>query len=258
MPGSRQLSNARCDRWLTPTCGPVIPLSVASSQAAATTPRSVVNITVHGIGPPSRALDPGEDQTWVSVAQFELMLDAIAGRPDVHLTFDDGNLSDVELALPRLAERGMTAEFFVLAGKMGDRGRLDRGGVRALLDNGMAIGSHGWAHRDWRRIDDAQARQEMVDAHHLLGDITEHPVSRVAIPFGSYDRHVLRRLRSFGVTCAFTSDGGRTTPGAWLQARTSLRHDMDHAWIARVLECNVSLSRRARNSAARAIKRVRG
>ena len=74
------------------------------------TPQSVVIINVHGIGTTERALDPGEDETWVSVGQFERMLDLAAGRDDVRFTFDDGNESDITVALPRLLERGLTAE----------------------------------------------------------------------------------------------------------------------------------------------------
>jgi peptidoglycan/xylan/chitin deacetylase (PgdA/CDA1 family) len=221
-------------------------------------PNSVVNITVHGIGPTCRALDPGEDQTWVRIGQFEQLLDAVAERSDVRITFDDGNSSDVEVALPRLVERGLTAEFFLLAALLGDRGRVDHGGVRALLDAGMAIGSHGWSHRDWRRIDHAQAREELHDAPGVLRELSGGPVSRVAIPFGSYDRHVLRRLREAEVTRAYTSDGGRAQPDAWLQARTSLRHDMDAAWIARVLDPATPLRPRIRGSAVRTVKRLRG
>jgi peptidoglycan/xylan/chitin deacetylase (PgdA/CDA1 family) len=233
-------------------------LSVGSFRPAAVRPPSVINITVHGIGPASRELDAGDGQTWVSIAQFERVLDAVAERSDVRITFDDGNASDVEVALPRLVERGLAAEFFLLAGMLGGRGRVDHAGVRTLLDAGMAIGSHGWAHRDWRRIDDAQAREELNDAHRVLGELTGCLVSRVAIPFGSYDRHVLRRLRAAGVTCAYTSDGGCVRPDAWLQARTSLPRDLDAAWIARVLEPDTSLTRRVRDSAARAVKRLRG
>jgi peptidoglycan/xylan/chitin deacetylase (PgdA/CDA1 family) len=224
-----------------------------------TTGRSVVNVTVHGIGPVSRDLEPGEGKTWVDVSQFERVLDAVMDCPEVvRITFDDGNASDVEIALPRLVERGLTAEFFVLAGLLGEAERVDRAGVRALLDAGMAVGSHGWAHRDWRRMDDVEARAELADAPRVLGELTGRPVSRVAIPFGSYDRHVLRRLRVAGVTCAYTSDGGRARPDAWLQARTSLRHDLDDAWIARVLYRNASHAQRARNLAARSVKRMRG
>jgi len=221
-------------------------------------PRAVLNILVHGIGRPGRQLDPGEEPVWVSIAQFERVLDAVAERSDARISFDDGNSSDVEVALPRLVERGLSAEFFLLAGALGNRGRVDHAGVRALLDAGMSIGSHGWLHRDWRLIDSAQAREELEDAPQVLSELTGRPVSRVAVPFGSYDRHVLRRLRAAGVTCAYTSDGGRVRPDAWLQARTSLRHDMDAAWIARLLDPHTSLTQRARGSAVRVVKRLRG
>ena len=102
--------------------------------------------------------------------------------------------------------------------------------------SGMSVGSHRWAHRDWRRINDAQAQQELGDAHRVLSELTGYEVSRVAIPYGSYDRHVLRRLRTAKVTCAYTSDGGRARRDGWLQARTSLRQDLDAEWIAKVLD----------------------
>ena len=222
------------------------------------TARSVVNLTVHGIGPVSRTLDPGEDRTWVSVSQFEQVLDAAVGRKDVRITFDDGNSSDLEIALPRLLERGLTAEFFVLAGTLGEPGKLDADGVRELQRAGMRIGSHGWAHRNWRRIDETQAAQEFAEAHRVLQELTGHPVTRVAIPFGSYDRRVLARIRRAGVTRAYTSDGGRTRPERWLQARNSLRHDLSPEWTEQVLDGTPALPVRARKLAARAVKRVRG
>ncbi|WP_336209644.1 polysaccharide deacetylase family protein [Nonomuraea sp. LPB2021202275-12-8] len=219
--------------------------------------RAVTNLTVHGIGETTRGLDPGEDRTWVSVAQFEQVMDAVAGRQDVRITFDDGNASDVEIALPRLVERGLRAEFFVLAGLLGEPGRLDSRGVCELLRAGMRIGSHGWAHRDWRTMDAGQAAEELSAAHNLLGQLVGEPVSRVAIPFGSYDRQVLRRLRQAGVTRAYTSDGGRARPDAWLQPRNSLSRDLDGGWISRVLGGGPSIPRRAAKLAMRLYKRVR-
>ncbi|MFF3442160.1 polysaccharide deacetylase family protein [Streptosporangium sp. NPDC002721] len=220
--------------------------------------RSVVNLTVHGIGATNRELDPGEDLTWVGVEQFERVLDAVAGRRDVRITFDDGNASDVEIALPRLLDRGLTAEFFVLAGLLGEPGRLDEEGVRELVAAGMSVGSHGWAHRDWRRMDTEQSAREITGACRALAELTGRPVSRVAIPFGSYDRHVLAGLRRAGVTRAYTSDGGGARPGSWLQPRNSLRHDLDAGWTAHVLDGRPSPVLRARRLAARAVKRTRG
>jgi peptidoglycan/xylan/chitin deacetylase (PgdA/CDA1 family) len=219
--------------------------------------RAVTNLTVHGIGDTTRALDQGEDTTWVTVEQFEQVVDAVAGRSDVRITFDDGNASDVEIALPRLVERGLKAEFFVLAGLLGEPGRLDAAGIKELTGAGMRIGSHGWAHRDWRTLDGPQVAEEFSRAHVLLSELTGAPVSRVAIPFGSYDRQVLRRLRRAGVTRAYTSDGGRARPDSWLQARNSLKHDLDAGWIRRVLDGRPPLGRRTAKLGMRLYKRVR-
>jgi peptidoglycan/xylan/chitin deacetylase (PgdA/CDA1 family) len=222
------------------------------------TPTSLINITVHGIGPTNRELDDGEDRTWVGIGQFEQMLDLAVGRDDVRITFDDGNASDVVIALPRLLERGLQAEFFVLAGLLGRPDRLDADGVRELRDAGMGIGSHGWAHRDWRRVDAVQADEEIDRAHDVLGEIIGQPVATVAIPFGSYDRHVLRRLRQAKVRRAYTSDGGRARSGSWLQPRNSLHKDIDAAWLQHVLAGRSRLATRARRFAAQAVKRNRG
>jgi peptidoglycan/xylan/chitin deacetylase (PgdA/CDA1 family) len=222
------------------------------------TPASIVNLTVHGIGTPTRKLDPDEDGVWVTLEQFEEVLDAVVGRSDVRVTFDDGNSSDLEIALPHLLKRGLTGQFFVAAGLLGRPGRLDREDVRELVDAGMSIGSHGWAHCDWRRLAPGQEREELVEAHRLLTELAGSPISEVSVPFGSYDRHVLRRLRDARLTRVYTSDGGRARPDSWLQARTSLRSDVDSGWISQVLDETPSLPRRARQIAARPLKRLRG
>ena len=61
------------------------------------------------------------------------------------------------IALPALRERGLTATFFVVAGRLGEPGFLDERGVRALADAGMAIGCHGMRHRPWRGLDERRA-----------------------------------------------------------------------------------------------------
>jgi peptidoglycan/xylan/chitin deacetylase (PgdA/CDA1 family) len=221
-------------------------------------PTSVVNITVHGIGPTGRTLDPGEDGTWVGVDQYERVLDAAVGRDDVRIMFDDGNASDVEIGLPKLVERGLKAQFFVLAGEFGKAGRMSVDGVRELLAAGMSVGSHGWAHRDWRRITEAQAQEEIADAHRVIAELTGEPVTAVAVPFGSYDRIVLNRLRKAGVRRVYTSDGGRAALSRWLQPRNSIRHDLDAEWIRNVFDGRSSPNVIVRRIAARNVKRLRG
>jgi len=208
-------------------------------------------------------LDHGEGQVWISVEQFEGLLDAAVGRPDVTITFDDGNLSDLEIGLPRLQERGLSARFYVCAGLLGEPGRLDESGVRELHRAGMVIGSHGWAHRDWRSLEwgprgASDVEDEMVRARRHLEELTGSEVSEVAVPFGSYDRHVLRTLRRTGATRVYTSDGGWARRGDWLQPRSSIRADSGPDWPTRLMADRPGLGQRARAQVVRAAKRLRG
>lgn len=225
-------------------------------------PRWTANVTVHGIGEPVRPVDDDERRVWISVEQFEGLLDAAVGRDDVTVTFDDGNLSDLEIALPRLLERGLVARFFVLAGLLGEPGRLDDSDVRELHRAGMLVGSHGWEHRDWRTLPHgpgaAEVEEELVRSRTVLGRLTGDAVSEVALPFGSYDRHVLAALRRTGAARVYTSDGGWARAGAWLQARTSIHADAGPDWPREVLGARPGPKARARSHLARAVKRGRG
>lgn len=180
-------------------------------------------LTFHGIGEPERCLEAGEEQVWLDSDRLASVLDSVTGRSDVRITFDDGNASDVVHALPALRRRGLTATFFVVAGRLGAPGFIDEGDVRALAAEGMAIGCHGMHHRPWRRLDEPQLREELVDARRLLEEIVEHPVTEAACPFGSYDRRVLRALRRCGYRRVYTSDRGRARYDDWLQARNTVR-----------------------------------
>jgi peptidoglycan/xylan/chitin deacetylase (PgdA/CDA1 family) len=218
----------------------------------------VTNLTVPGVGPHTPELGAGEATTWIDIEQLEHVLDLAMQRPAVRLSFDGGNCSDVHIVLPRLVERGLTAEFFPLAGRIGDPGRIDRSGLRELVAAGMSIGSHGWELRDWRALDDAAAEQEIGLALRVLTELSGQPVHRVAVPFGSYDRTVLRRLRQAGVTRAYTNDGGRARVDAWLQPRTSLRSDMTPECVHLLADGRTGLGPEVRLGALRLVKRWRG
>jgi peptidoglycan/xylan/chitin deacetylase (PgdA/CDA1 family) len=185
--------------------------------------RSTINLTLHGIGPHERPVEAGERDVWVTRDRFLGILDAVADRPDVTITFDDGNASDLEIALPALRSRGLTATFFVVAGRIGTPGFLDRRGVQALADAGMTIGCHGMRHRPWRTLDERSLWEELVDARRALEGIVGMPVTHAACPFGSYDRRVLGSLRRCGYQRVYTSDRGPARPADWLQARNTVR-----------------------------------
>lgn len=205
-----------------------------------------INLTFHGIGDPGRPLDPGEADVWVSGARFRALLDAAVGRDDVSISFDDGNVSDVEQALPELTRRGLTATFFVVAGRLGSPGFLDEDAVRELSGAGMEIGCHGMRHRPWRGLDDRELEEEIVEARSILERVVGAPVTSAACPFGSYDRKVLRTLRGSGYRHAFTSDRGTARSEGFLQSRNSVGPDSDAGLIERIGASETALARRAK------------
>jgi peptidoglycan/xylan/chitin deacetylase (PgdA/CDA1 family) len=181
-------------------------------------------ITFHGLGEPPPGASEGERRVWVPAEWLEA-LTAPGAREGVSFAFDDGNTSDIELALPILQAHGLTARFFILTGRLGQDGYLSATDVRRLHEASMQIGSHGVNHRDWRAIGPQELRAETADSRTALAELTGAPVSEAACPFGSYDRRVLRALRDAGYERIFTSDGGPGTAGARLMPRTSITTD---------------------------------
>jgi peptidoglycan/xylan/chitin deacetylase (PgdA/CDA1 family) len=178
--------------------------------------------TFHGIGSPVRAFWPREKQYWVEPDFFHAVLDEIADRDDVMLTFDDGNISDVEIALPALMERGLRAHFFIVTAFLGKYGFVSKDATKVLHEVGMVIGNHGRFHRSWRELRDEQLREEVVEARDELENLIGERISCAACPNGSYDRRVLSCLKSNGYERVFTCDRGWTDAGEWLQARNSM------------------------------------
>ena len=217
----------------------------------------VRGLNFHGIGSPRRALDPGEDGYWTTVDMFHRVLDVVASRADVRISFDDGNASDVEIALDALLERGLVASFFVVAGRIGAPGSLDEDGLRELSRQGMTIGTHGMDHRSWRGLSPAERQRELVDAREQIADTVGRPVGQAAVPLGLYDRRLLSDLRALGYTAVHTSERIPATAGDWFQPRFSIRADDTVDTIERDVLTDPSRVRRAWVAAKSRCKRLR-
>jgi peptidoglycan/xylan/chitin deacetylase (PgdA/CDA1 family) len=213
-------------------------------------------VNFHGVGEPTRALEPGEDQVWMTTDRFREALDVVAQSDGAEITFDDGNESDVAIALPELRSRGLRATFFLVVERIGRPGFLSSGDVRALAAHRMSIGSHGMRHVPWRGLDGADLERELAGSRRALEESLGSPVDEAACPFGAYDRRVLRAARAAGYRRVLSSDGGSARRGAWLQPRTSLGPAHDRDAIRRVL-AGESAPRRTLNLAKQAAKRMR-
>jgi peptidoglycan/xylan/chitin deacetylase (PgdA/CDA1 family) len=230
------------------------PEPVPGAAAGRSGGAGLFNICFHGVGRPGRDLEPGEECYWVGRDRFLRLLDELATWPAVRLSFDDGNRSDVETALPALRERGLTADFFPLAGRLGTPGSLDAADLRELRAGGMRIGSHGMWHRPWRRMDPRTRHEELVTARQVLAEAAGGSVEAAACPLGRYDRRVLADLRKLRYRPVYTSDRRPARPGAWLQPRHSVRRDDTVGTLRDDVRASAPLWRRR---LAGAVKRIR-
>ena len=181
---------------------------------------SVLVLNFHCIGIPHRKLADGEEDVRLDRAQFLEILEAIAGRSDVHLTFDDGNSSDVSEALPELMRRGWGAEFFVCPARLEPLGLSRRMSFasctwlecRLVRTGWITCGGGGSA---------ASIEREIVQAKQVLEDALQAPVETAACPFGEYDRRTLSALRAEGSTACIrvTADGRARRIGSSLGTR---------------------------------------
>lgn len=218
---------------------------------------AVTNVCFHGIGTPERGLEPGEADYWIARDAFLGILDELAGRRDVRISFDDGNASDVEIALPALLERGLTATFFVLAGRLDAAGSLARDHVRELGHAGMRIGTHGMHHRSWRGMSATESHLELVEARETIAEVAGQRADEAALPLGMYDRRVLSELRRHGYRRVFTSDRARASESAWLSPRHSVVSTDTPASLRNVVLKQPGAAQRAERMVARTVKRLR-
>ncbi len=138
--------------------------------------------------------------------------ESISGNDDrtdqVVITFDDGSRTNFDHAAPLLERYGMTATFFVIAGRIGAGGKMDRPQIADLARRGFSIQSHGLTHIDLSCVDDRTMRDELRESRAILEEITGKPVTHFSAPFGMVDRRLVRAAQDAGYRALWTSDFG--------------------------------------------------
>lgn len=208
-------------------------------------------LNFHGVGGAPARVVRDELPYWFEKASFLHTLDCIAESKytsalQIAITFDDGNASDATVALPGLLERNLTASFFVCAGRIGARHYLDAGAIRALLDAGMSVGSHGMDHVDWTCLSASELDREISGSRRFLQDLCGREVVDAAIPFGRYNRPVLKKLKKEGFRHVYSSDGGFVSPECWFKPRNTLQEPEGAFDLAALIAEVSSPSRRAK------------
>jgi peptidoglycan/xylan/chitin deacetylase (PgdA/CDA1 family) len=134
-------------------------------------------------------------------------------RRNVVLTFDDGNRSDHEHALPILLENGFTATFFVSGNRVGHPDGLGEPEIRALCAFGMEVGSHGMTHRFLSGLSKTEQEAECRRSRDFLTNIMSARVRFFSVPGGRYTGETMDILRALSYDGVCTSAFGYSRLG---------------------------------------------
>jgi peptidoglycan/xylan/chitin deacetylase (PgdA/CDA1 family) len=116
----------------------------------------------------------------------------------VLVSFDDGDLSNLEVALPILQELGLGAVFFVTRQFVGQRGMVSASSLRELADAGMVIGSHGATHRFLNTLTPLALILELSTSRDFLQQMTGREVTLLSLPGGRGGLRECQAARAVG------------------------------------------------------------
>jgi len=156
----------------------------------------------------------------------------------VVITFDDGDVSNREIALPLLVARGMTAEFFVTADFIGRPGYMSREDVHALAAAGMGVQSHGLSHRYLAELPAGELENELRRSRQQLETISGERVEALALPGGrggERERHMALRLGYRDVLNSVPGCNRRFARGRYLQ-RLAITRELALQDFARLVQ----------------------
>jgi peptidoglycan/xylan/chitin deacetylase (PgdA/CDA1 family) len=153
----------------------------------------------------------------------------------VALTFDDGYLDTLTVALPLLREFGFTATCYLVADRIGKHADwtepaplMDWAGVTAWLAAGMEIGAHSLTHADLTTLAGARLREEVGGAKARLEDRLGIAVRSFAYPFNRVNPRALSAIGEAGYAVGVA--GPEIRPSPYALSRVDGAHD-SWAWF---------------------------
>jgi peptidoglycan/xylan/chitin deacetylase (PgdA/CDA1 family) len=175
--------------------------------------RGVPVLLYHGIGESSDSLPRGrEGKYWITRKQFCQQLEWIQShgyhailladlsrvpREPINLsrlvviTFDDGLISDAEVAFPILREFGYRAEFFVNTSSVGQAGYVSWEQIIEMSRAGMSFQSHGVNHVAFTRLRGKKLENELRESRHELRVRLQSSAEFLSAPFGFINSRVV-------------------------------------------------------------------
>lgn len=121
----------------------------------------------------------------------ELSAGSIKGKA-VCVVFDDGWISNYEIAYPILAGYGFKATFFVTVSNIGRPEMMTWDQIRRLDDKLISIGSHNLTHKTPTELSDHELEYELKESKKILEERLNRKIDLFSSPTGYYDSRIAK------------------------------------------------------------------
>lgn len=188
-------------------------------------PQSIKVLMYHGIVngkcPLPDDRETGADLYDLPVAQFErhmsllkengfIVRDLSSNSPqqenEIVITFDDGELNNLKVALPILKKFGYVAYFFIIVGRVGRKGYMNWEEIKELQQQGMIVGSHGLSHQILTSLMDTQIDEELRASKRTIEVNLSTQIETLSIPRGFCNDSLIHKAYELGYKTIFISD----------------------------------------------------
>lgn len=171
----------------------------------------MITLMYHGISSPNTKppvnREAGADFYDVDLEDFKAQMQCLKESGHNHiLTFDDGELNNYTLALPVLKEFDVNAYFFIIVKKIGQEGYMGWSEIKAMIDAGMTIGSHGLSHEIMTNLKDSQIIEELRASKGCLEINLGVPIDTFSVPRGFCNDKIIQMAYEAGYSQIFISD----------------------------------------------------
>ena len=127
---------------------------------------------------------------------------ALPANP-VMITFDDSREDQVTAALPELNKHGFKGVFFIMTVALNKPGYMSKAQVKQLSDEGHAIGSHTYDHKNVKKYSPDDWVEQVQKPSIQLQTITGKPVEYFAYPFGLWNKEAIAKLKDHDFKAVF-------------------------------------------------------
>lgn len=119
------------------------------------------------------------------------------------ITFDDTDEEQYSIGWQEMKKYNFKGVYFIMTISIGKPRYMTKEQIKDLSDNGNAIESHTWDHKNVRKYDADDFQKQLLNPRKTIEDITGKTANYFAYPFGIWDQNAIDLLKKADFKLAF-------------------------------------------------------